>query len=562
MQQIQASEETLDKVFSSDFDFEIPNYQRAYAWRTEETLQLLDDLETALEAGSEEPYFLGSIVLVKQPGDPVAKVIDGQQRLTTLTILLSVLRDLSIGDPERAAALALRVAEPGDPVMERTPKPRLTLRERDRVFFRRWVQDPGSIAPLLDMKDDALEGEAQRNIRDNARALYHVLSGWSVEQRNGLATMLLARTFLVTVRTQDLRSAHRIFSVMNSRGLDLTAPDIFKADVIGAVPEGASDEYTKRWEDAEDEVGRVGFEELFLHLRLIHAKERAKQSLLVEFPKQVLDQYLPERAKEFVDDVVAPYAHAFAQVTEAAYNSVSGADKVNAWLRRLGQLDTTDWQAPALWALRRAGDDPQWLDAFLRRLERLAASMYVCRVHVTPRSIRYVELLTQLDKGAGLEAPALELAAEERQETRNRLGGDIYLTTKTRRYILERLDEVLADNPGVTYDHKIITVEHVLPQNPKVDSQWVHDFSDDERVRWTHRLANLVLLNQAKNAQAQNYDFDQKKELYFRGKNGTATFALTSQVLQHSTWTPLVLEQRQSMLLSALVKEWELGDPA
>jgi hypothetical protein len=173
-----------------------------------------------------------------------------------------------------------------------------------------------------------------------------------------------------------------------------------------------------------------------------------------------------------------------------------------------------------------------------------------------------VELLTQLDKGAGLEAPALELAAEERQETRNRLGGDIYLTTKTRRYILERLDEVLADNPGVTYDHKIITVEHVLPQNPKVDSQWVHDFSDDERVRWTHRLANLVLLNQAKNAQAQNYDFDQKKELYFRGKNGTATFALTSQVLQHSTWTPLVLEQRQSMLLSALVKEWELGDPA
>jgi hypothetical protein len=562
MQQIQASEETLDKIFSSDFDFEIPNYQRAYAWRTEETSQLLDDLDDGLEAASDEPYFLGSIVLVKEPGSPAAKVIDGQQRLTTLTIVLAVLRDLSADEPERANALAVRIAEPGDPVMQRTPKPRLSLRERDRPFFRHWVQEPDNIVGLLAVKDDGLTGEAQRNIRNNATAMQGALNQWPAERRNALATMLLARTFLVTVRTQDLRSAHRIFSVMNSRGLDLTAPDIFKSDVIGAIPDGSSDEYTKRWEDAEDEVGRDGFEELFLHLRLIHAKERARQSLLVEFPTQVLDRYLPDQAKEFVDDVVAPYSHAFAEVTRAAYSSVAGADKVNAWLRRLGQLDTTDWQAPALWALRHRGDDPQWLDDFLRRLERLAASMYIRRVHVSPRSTRYVDLLRQLDDGNGLDAAAFDLTAEERQDTLGRLDGDIYLTTKTRRYILERLDEVLADNPGVTYDHKIITVEHVLPQNPKANSQWFAAFTEEQRLVWTHRLANLVLLNQAKNAQAQNYDFDEKKRRYFASSLGTATFALTSQVLNHPTWTPHVLEERQAELVEALVGEWVLHEPS
>lgn len=557
MQPIAASEETLDKIFSSDYDFTIPNYQRPYAWERDEALQLLEDVATALDAGAEEPYFLGSIVVVKAAGSPAAEVVDGQQRLTTVTILLAVLRDLAESDaPDVARSIGTRIMEPGDPVMQRTPKPRLVLRSRDQPFFRQWVQEPGQIAKLVALPD-GLAIEAKRNIRDNVRALLEQLGSWSAERRAALANTLMARTFLVTVQTQDLESAHRIFSVMNSRGLDLTPPDIFKADVIGDIPEGDSDDYTRRWEDAEEEVGRDNFESLFLNLRLIITKKEAQKGLLTEFPTQVLADYRPSRAREFVDEVLTPYARAYDRVLGASYSSVTGADEVNAWLRRLGKLDTTDWQPSALWALRTHGDDPVWLDAFLRKLERLAASMYIRRTFVRPRSERYIQLLTQLADGAGLEARAFELSASERAATIERLDGNVYEATKTRRYILERLDETLADT-GVTHDRKVVTVEHVLPQTPKVQSQWLRDFTEGEREEWTNRLANLVLLSRRKNSQAQNYDFDEKKLRYFKSSSGVPTFALTVQVLDQVKWTPPVLQARQAGLIESLTKEWAL----
>ena len=94
MSEINGHEYQLLKIFSSDFEYHIPAYQRPYAWTTEETNTLFDDLYSFFTSESEdENYFLGSIVLIKENTDQKADVIDGQQRLTTLTILFSVLAD-------------------------------------------------------------------------------------------------------------------------------------------------------------------------------------------------------------------------------------------------------------------------------------------------------------------------------------------------------------------------------------------------------------------------------------------------------------------------------------
>lgn len=106
MKQLQASEVPLSKVFSSDFDFKIPDYQRPYAWGVEEAGQLLEDLSDALGRDEDEPYFLGSVVLVKDPSGPAADIIDGQQRITTVTDLLAVLRDLAADGGIRASLAA------------------------------------------------------------------------------------------------------------------------------------------------------------------------------------------------------------------------------------------------------------------------------------------------------------------------------------------------------------------------------------------------------------------------------------------------------------------------
>lgn len=89
---IKGAEYQLAKIFSSDFDYDIPSYQRPYAWTEEETDTLFEDLyDFYINEPSDENYFLGSIVLIKEDDKPHADVIDGQQRLTTLTILLAAI---------------------------------------------------------------------------------------------------------------------------------------------------------------------------------------------------------------------------------------------------------------------------------------------------------------------------------------------------------------------------------------------------------------------------------------------------------------------------------------
>ena len=558
MQQLEAHEVPLHKVFSSDYDFRIPDYQRPYAWEVEQATQLLEDLMEALDRGNAEPYFLGAIVLVKSKESSEAEVIDGQQRLTTLTILLSVLRDLT-SDPALASELNNMVAEPGSIVLGLKTKPRLSLRARDAQFFQDKVQSSGAIDKLLLAKPDSMTTDAQKSVQANARMLHLALVQWSEGKRLELVRMLGERTFLVVVSTPDLDSAHRIFSVMNARGLDLSPADIFKSQVIGDLDGAVSDAYAIKWEDAEESLGREDFADLFLHVRMIFSKERAKRELLKEFPEQVLKGYLPGRGEQFVDEVVVPYAYAYEQIRDQSYTAATGADKVNAWFKRLEQLDNNDWRPPALWALREHHDDPVWLNDFFALLERLAASMLIRRVYATPRATRYAELLRELGDDKSLSAPSFQLTDSEKVETASRLGGELYLAAKVRKYVLLRLDEVLAKSPGVSYAHRLITVEHVLPQNPDSHSLWLTDFNDDEREQWTHRLANLVLMNRAKNSEAQNYDFDKKKAKYFAGKNGVATFALTTQVLSQPKWTPDYLHDRQEGLLSCLAGEWSLN---
>lgn len=106
-----------------------------------------------------------------------------------------------------------------------------------------------------------------------------------------------------------------------------------------------------------------------------------------------------------------------------------------------------------------------------------------------------------------------------------------------------------------------VTVEHVSPQNPSAESEWLTWFPTlEERENYTHRLGNLVLLSRSKNSQAGNYDFKRKKEEYFTSKTGVANFALTTQVLMEKEWTYEVIEKRQKQLIDKLKEVWRLQD--
>jgi len=138
-----AHEQPIVKIFSDDYVFRIPGYQRPYAWGTEQAGELLDDLTTFMQAagGPVEdmpPYFLGSIVLIKEESAPDADVIDGQQRLTTLTLLLAAIR--ASVDAKNAAEVTPLIYEKGSAIRGTKDRFRLTLRERDSAFFQTYIQ--------------------------------------------------------------------------------------------------------------------------------------------------------------------------------------------------------------------------------------------------------------------------------------------------------------------------------------------------------------------------------------------------------------------------------------
>lgn len=124
---IKGAEYPLSKIFSSEFDYVIPAYQRPYAWTEEETGTLFEDLyEFYQSEPADESYFLGSIVLIKEEDMPLSEVIDGQQRLTTLTMLLAVLTSRLSGDDWDDFRKYL--IEPGRASLGIPTKPRLCLR--------------------------------------------------------------------------------------------------------------------------------------------------------------------------------------------------------------------------------------------------------------------------------------------------------------------------------------------------------------------------------------------------------------------------------------------------
>ena len=394
-------------------------------------------------------------------------------------------------------------------------------------------------------------------MHENAEYLWRKLSTTDQKTRDRLTIFLIQRCFLVVVSASDQNSAYRVFSVMNNRGLDLSPTDILKADIIGAMPDEVRSSYTDQWEEIEEELGREDFRDLFSHIRMIYMKSKAQGNLNQEFSSGVLGKV---SGKRFIDTVLKPFAEVYQIASRAAYESTENAEKVNAYLRHLGRLDNGDWKPPIISFFYANRNDQEALIKFARDLERLAYALFIRRANINTRISRYANVLRAIEQGEDLfaESSVLQLSRDEERAVLEALDGPIYLQTRVRMPLLLKLDSLLADG-GATYEHKILSIEHVLPQTPAEGSEWLRSFPDPEqRESWTHKLANLVLLSRQKNSQAQNFDFNRKKQEYFQ-RQTAVHFALTIPILNQPEWTPLVLERRQQDLIGRLKMEWRLS---
>lgn len=558
---IQAKELPLYKVFSNDFVFKIPLYQRPYAWTTEEAEALLDDLLSALEDNKEDiddinPYFLGSIVLIKSEHKPDAQVVDGQQRLTTLTILLSVLRELS--SLEKAHQLTKYIYQEADGFEVKQNQYRLTLRDTDADFFREYIQQPQGIAQLRDINIFKYS-ESCKNIRDNAFLFRERLEKLDSNELLRFTQFVVTRCCLVIITTTDFDSAYRIFSVMNNRGLDLSLADILKAEILGKIsPAEMQDKYAQKWETTEQKLGVDLFKNLFSYIRMIRLKHKPRKSIIRELLKESQPN-ITEFPQKFIDKTLVPLSDALYDIKHQQYENNHLDTQINRIFYWLQWIDHSDWIPPAILYLSKNYHRPEYLIRFFSDLERLASGLMIYRANIDRRIARYGKLLNAIENNADLytsDSP-LQLTPEENKEIINQLNGNIYLITKIKLYVLVRLNDAIS-NQNIAYS-KYPTIEHVLPQNPRQGSEWERWFPSQElREKYLHRLGNLVLLSAYKNSEARNYDFQTKKQKYFTSKSGVSPFALTTQVLTQNEWTPQIIEQRQQDAINKLKEIWRL----
>lgn len=574
----EAADKDLAHVFCEDYLFSVPGYQRPYSWEKEHAQALFDDIldfmrSTPTAKRNELPaYFLGSILLIKKSGEPEADIVDGQQRLTTLTILLSAIRYLH-DDPDVKNGLTGTIHQKEDKVRGIKDVFRLKLRDCDQEFFNKYIQEEGGFKKLLEFNGQLKD--SKKNIRDNAKLFENNLSKLSKEEKSQLAQFIIKRCYLIVVTTPDVDSAYRIFSVLNSRGLDLSVADILKSKVLGKIHETKRDEYTEKWENMEGQLSRDSFSDLIGYIRMIFRKSKSQETLLKEFG-DYFEKYVNGDSKgnapqgdaiDFINNILLPAHEAYSEITLSDFdtNDLKLKKAVNDYLRCLNRLDFNHWIPPAIRFLIENKNNAQSVCEFFRKMEILAYSMVLTKSTQNERIERLSRVTQFIDDQKDLirenDSP-LNLTREERKRTHEILKEAPiyeYLSAKNRTALLLRLNSIFDSAGEIGYDQKTISVEHVLPQKPKAKSQWLIWFNKRQRENILHKLGNLALLTRNKNSQASNYDFDAKKEKYFSSQGGISTFALTVQILQCDEWTFSVFESRHADLVNRLASHWELN---
>ena len=558
-------------LFADPYFFTVPAYQRPYSWTRKEASQLLDDLLEALGADPSAPdqpdYFLGAMLMVdhgqtreksqssaagtQAEGSSPLDIVDGQQRLVTLTIMMAVLRDLTEHAPSRQRLNELLAVPAGR--QETAHRFRIELRNRDQPFFERTVQRPGACR-LVAGGDELTTGE--RAILEVRDFFIQSVAALGADERAGLCDYLMEQCHVVLMLIGDIDRGHRMFSVLNDRGRPLARKDIVKAEVLGATPDEASDKIVDLWETIEQDLGSE-FDDFFSYLRAIYHYQRLP---VIGAVRRIVGQ--AGDGARFVEHTIAPLAEAYLRICKAEHEGSPHSAAIRQQLRWLGLLKSKEWVPAAMLALQLHRNDPARLLADLVAMDRFAHALQILCLGAGKRIRRFADVLDTLKAGQPLDkSPVLALSREENRNMLYNLETLHARNPQVCKIVLLRINDMLAGGlEGL--DPKKFTVEHVLPRKPNKTSEWRDWFPDtEEREACTHSLGNLVLVTREQNEKARNQEFARKKDVYFstRGLNAPA---ITRDVQRFAEWKPEQIRAREKRMHEALRRLWGINASA
>ena len=221
---MEAAERTISQILTEQICYTIPPYQRPYSWEKGNVERLLDDVWEAYAAGDEE-YFIGSLITIERDKGALYEVVDGQQRLTTLNLILARLRD-RIEEPEVAPAWQAGPTE--EPLHRGGGDAAADASAKDQAFFRRHVLAGQSVTEAVRRDVDRDQDTPKQRIVEHLDAIDGFLSERDQRTLRLFANYLLRKVYVVFVTTASLPSAYRLFNVLNARGMALSNADLIR----------------------------------------------------------------------------------------------------------------------------------------------------------------------------------------------------------------------------------------------------------------------------------------------------------------------------------------------
>ncbi|WP_187916719.1 DUF262 domain-containing protein [Helicobacter pylori] len=551
--------------------YQIPDYQRPYQWTEKNCEKLLDDLFFNYEDDRESDYFCGSLVLVES--DPNSKtetydIVDGQQRLSTFILLAKVL----------AALYSERLNEESEDYLKESLITK--YRKEDRLSFNTIGSNAeDDFAYALEHFNDSQASKNKNNKNNylkNAICLKDYLMKKEIEDIDNFIEWLYSNVKFITIICPNIDKALRIFSVLNARGLPLNATDIFKGELLKELAkEEDQKKLVSRWNALSQKCSDndLTMETLFSwyldYLNPATSKEKKGKELVTWFKN------LNKTPLEYLKGVEDFYN---------AYGEMLEMQDRHAHLLSYKDDDHLCVMLCASLLHRYSDQDIEDLKKLLVKFyyqdwvagqTKSTRSQTCCNIIIALKEKKSVRYIASIVVKKYLDDKNITQRFKENLQDNNLYTKFYFINGKAAKKnswlkpILILVEYFISDDPcpkRIQMD-KNLHVEHILPQNPDPSSQWVKDFSEEERGLYTHSLANLTLLGGTKNSQASNLDFKEKKEIYMgnavklgknkRGREKTfevmTCYKMTIDIAhKYTEWTPKSLEKRKEELIQII----------
>ncbi|SIR88249.1 Uncharacterized conserved protein, contains ParB-like and HNH nuclease domains [Haladaptatus litoreus] len=557
----------MGDLFSQNERLKIPSYQRRYSWEKEQFEDLWRDLN---KTGSEGGHFFGTIVFMSNihvaQGTNEIDIVDGQQRITTVSILLCAIRDhLREFYDEDDTNQRVETIEEALWIVNRDGEKqgmRLTLGNLDHDSYENLVN--GYVNEVENEKIELAYKFFQERLDTECRNLSEVKE---------LHDRILDQLIYVSITAKGHSEAYQLFETMNNRGLSLSPIDLMKNYLLMKASK-RGDTSENRVEDLWGDIiqnidslsdihdsGETFFRQYFMSSHLLGINQKITKSKLYDPTfTDTIDE--SENVEELLEDIREKSA-LFRRLLQQDISRFSDSEnsEINRLLRDAEIVSIT----PFTLFLRAfsESDDVDLLKEIIRRSNALLIRRQICDRNTGPHDTIFNHLAQNaFESDNPIQYIVDYLESEGRfpnddQFRRHFVQEDFSRTDRTK-YILSKIEEIHFGHGGkeVVESRYRVHIEHILPERPgkNLTKLWLEPFgiTEDEHDDFKKRIGNLTLLEDDPNISASNRSLKKKQEYYT--ENAT-DFKMTHELEDQDQWGISEIEARSERLAQIAAEE-------